>query len=305
MGSRKVIFLFDMAGVCSVLSKIMGCELVYHDKENIGSEISRFYKRRGYRSFKKTLLMGIIKSLPCNIVHISSVDLVVPLFRLLGKKVVLHYHGSDLMDNPQSIIHLVARSFANAIVCNREDMMGKCNTLFPIRKEYLPNIVDDELFSTAKYPSKKSVCFVSSNLEKELIINKVKGLDSTCDIIDLDVERQSYANMPSFLAEYEMLYDIKIKYHAELTALSTTALQMLSLGRKVYHQGKTITSLPEEHKPKNVISKLQEIYQFKKNRYVKKLYRHGNLKILDMNGQYYAELKEKQRTILYPLGLND
>ena len=68
--------------------------------------------------------------------------------------------------------------------------------------------------------------------------------------------------MPIFLSKYEMYIDIRIMTWGQtLEELSTTALQALSCGCKVYHNDKVIEKFPAEHSPQNVLSKLNSFYE--------------------------------------------
>ncbi len=67
--------------------------------------------------------------------------------------------------------------------------------------------------------------------------------------------------MPDLLNQYEKYIDYKVtNFGLELKALSRTALEALACGCDVYHDGKIIESLPQEHMPEVVMKKLYSLF---------------------------------------------
>ncbi len=265
----KVLHLLDIAGVPSILSHYYNklgkgkSELFYHEKNSISSSISRFYEGIPFEKFRNLLLTAFMKSFQYDIVHIHGAEILIPLFKASGKKIVLHYHGSDINEQNRSLDkkRIFSRSMADLIIYNGKNMENKIITSKKIRKEYLPNPIDTEHFSSDNKNRQGTLSFVSSNLDKEKTINAIRKVGEST-IIDLDIQQIPYPLIPKFLSRYEMYIDIKIMpWGHTLDDLSTTALQALSCGCKVYHNHVTIDKLPPEHEPHNVIEKLDSLYQ--------------------------------------------
>lgn len=262
-----ILHVLDIAGIPSIISRYYNklnkgkSDLIYHEKNSFSSSISRFYDGIPYGRFRKLLLSGFVKSFQYDIIHIHGAETLIPLFKITGKKIILHYHGSDINEKNRSLSkrRIMLRSMADMIIFNGKNMETNIVTCREIRKEYLANPVDTRLFSATNTKHGK-VSFVSSNLNKEKTIEAIKKFGETT-IIDLDVQQIPYAQMPTFLSKFEMYVDIKIMPSGKkLDDLSTTALQALSCGCKVYHNDTIIESLPQAHKPEYAIEKLYSYY---------------------------------------------
>lgn len=265
----KVLHVLDIAGVPSILTYYynkMGkgkADIIYHQKNNMSLEISKFYKGKSFSRFKFLLMAGLKNSMKYDIIHIHGAEILIPLFKITGKKVVLHYHGSDINDEKRSnsIKRIICRSMADLIIYNGKKMEEKIKTIKKIKKEYLPNPVDIEHFHPIMNGKIGAVSFVSSNLDKEKTIAYIQSiLDAT--IIDLDLQHIPYVNMPEFLSKFETYIDVKIMpWGYILPDLSTTALQALACGCNVYHAGQILKEFPEEHNPNKIIEKLDFLYK--------------------------------------------
>jgi hypothetical protein len=264
----KVLHILDIAGIPSILSHYYNklgkgkSELFYHEKNSISSSISRFYEGVPFEKFRNLLFVALIKSFHYDIIHIHGAETLIPLFKVSGKKIVLHYHGSDINEQKRSFDkkRIFARSMADLIIYNGKNMENKIITSKKVQKEYLPNPIDTEHFSPDNENRRGALSFVSNNLDKEKTINAIRKI-SESTIIDLDIQQIPYSIVPKFLSKYEMYIDIKIMPWGQiLEDLSTTALQALSCGCKVYHNNRVIETLPSEHKPENVIKRLDSFY---------------------------------------------
>lgn len=258
-----------MAGIASILThhyNKMGkgkASLIYHQKNKMSSEISEFYGGKSFSKFRFLLITGLKQSRKYDIIHIHGAEILIPIFKITGKKIILHYHGSDINDEKRSnsIKRIICRSMANLIIYNGLKMNNKIKTIKNVRKEYLPNPIDTEHFHSSIMKKNDSVSFVSSNLDKEKTVIAIKSV-SDAKIIDLDIQHIPYDNMPEFLSKFETYIDIKIMpWGYILPDLSTTALQALACGCKVYHNKRILKEFPEEHKPENIIEKLDLFYK--------------------------------------------
>ena len=265
----KVLHVLDIAGVSSILTHYYNkvgkgkADLIYHQKNNISSEISKFYEGKSFSQFRFLLMAGLKKSMKCDIIHIHGAEILIPLFKITGKKIVLHYHGSDINEEKRSnsIKRIICRSMADLIIYNGKKMEVKIKTIKKIRKKYLPNPVDIEHFHPIMQKKIGSVSFVSTNLDKEKTIASIQSI-SDAEIIDLNLQHIPYENMPEFLSKFETYIDVKIMSWGDiLPDLSTTALQALACGCNVYHSGQILKEFPEEHRPDKIIEKLDLFYK--------------------------------------------
>lgn len=265
---RKVLHVLDIAGIASIIShnynkqKNRKSDVIFHKKNNISSRIAKHYGSIPYSNFRNIALKGFFKALSCDIIHIHGSESLIPLFKLTGKKIVLHYHGSDIREPGRSTDkkRIANRSKADLIIYNSEKMKELIITKNDVRKVFLPNLIDTELFSNRNDKRFGSVSITSSNHDKEKTIKEIKKrFDAT--IIDLDKKSILYPQMANFLSSFEIYVDIRIMpWDQVLEELSTTALQALACGCKVFHNEKIIEKLPKIHEPENYIKKLDSLY---------------------------------------------
>ena len=263
----SVLHILDMAGVPSILSFYYNkfkdkSELNYHLKNSFSRSISEFYQGRKYKKFRKLLVSSFFQSFNFDVIHIHGAEILVPIFKITGKRIVLHYHGSDIneREKSQKKWRVICRSMADLIIFNGIEMEKQIITIRNVPKKYLSNPVDTNHFCSKNQKKSGRVSIVSSNLDKEKTIEAIQKLGQT-DIIDLDKIQIPYRFMPDILSKYEVYVDIKIMpWGQELVDLSTTGLQALACGLKVIHYGEEIEGLPVKHKPEKVIEKLDQFY---------------------------------------------
>jgi len=264
----KVLHVLDIAGVPSILSHFYNklgkgnSTLIYHEKNSVSSSISRFYDGMSFKKYRNLLIWGILNSSRFDIIHFHGAETLIPLFKLSRKKIVLHYHGSDINEKSRSKSkkRIFCRSMADLIIFNGKKMEENIITNKKVRKEYLPNIIDTDHFSKNVQNKSDALSFVSSNLEKDKTSQAISKFGKTT-IFDLDFQQTPYSLMPQLLGRYETYVDIKIMpWGVTLKDLSTTALQALACGCKVFHEEKIIEVFPLEHSPENVIGKLDSFY---------------------------------------------
>lgn len=198
-----------------------------------------------------------------DIVFIHGTEFPVPIFKIFTrKKVILQFHGSDINHPGRSknLLRIICRSMADAIIYNQESHREKIITIGKMKKEYHPNAVDTEHFKPQNKNRKGSLTFISSNLNREQTLKELKKFPDLT-IIDSNKQKFTYEEMPDLLNQYEKYIDYKVtNFGLELKALSRTALEALACGCKVYHDGKIIESLPQEHNPEVVIKKLYSLF---------------------------------------------
>lgn len=266
----NILHVLDMAGVPSIIShyqnkmKFTNSKLIYHKKNNVDWNIARFYDGMEFQKFHQLIIHGLKIGKNYDIIHIHGAETLIPIFKIIGKKIILHYHGSDIRHPGRSEDRkrIFCRSLADFIIYNAKSMEEKIITYKKTPTEFLPNLIDSEHFSNKKFKNrKKGLIITSSNHDKINTIKTVKEIDDV-DVIDLDRQQIPYSFMPNILSQYEMYYDIRIMpWGQTLEELSTTALQALACNTKVYINGKILTKIPEENKPQNYINKLDSIYK--------------------------------------------
>src|SRR3990172_7731207 len=68
----------------------------YADRGGLGSRLNEYYGGRPFKNMKRLLAAAMKHRKDFDIIHIHGFEIIIPLFKLLGKKTILHYHGSDI-----------------------------------------------------------------------------------------------------------------------------------------------------------------------------------------------------------------
>jgi len=142
----KVLHIWNPAGVASILAKYQSKILnwktwvitrKYYDRYNV-TIYGEAIKCRAF-TFK---IKALIKALSFNIIHIHAFDEFIPLLKRLypSKKIVLHYHGSDIRGKWKERERFWKK--ADSILVSTPDLLEDA----PQHVIYLPNPVDTELF---------------------------------------------------------------------------------------------------------------------------------------------------------------
>lgn len=264
----NVLHIIDIAGIGSILSHYHSkfnkgnSTIFYHKKNNFSFTISRYYEGQSFIKFRNLLIKSIIESRYYDLIHVHSVEHLVPIFKLLGKKVVLHYHGSDIRMSNRSLDkkRIFSRSLADLILYNDKKVKSKIITFRNVKKRFLPNPIDTELFTRKICDKTGGISYISASLDKNKTKKAIKQI-MNAKIIETDKIQVPYPLMPEIFSKYEKYIDIRITTEGEtLEEFSTTALQALACRCKVYLNDKFITKFPNEHLPEKVIEKLNSYY---------------------------------------------
>jgi glycosyltransferase involved in cell wall biosynthesis len=304
----RILHIGDAAGVSCILAKyqcILGypsnvIQLVRYDKFGI----YRFYKDYvlTVKSEEDFLKESLRLAKEADILHIHGrVDLLLELHEKFrrSKKLILHYHGSELRGiGKQKLPHrsylsdLIIRSkyayrtFRNIILLKKR-MHPKAQTLADYaivstpdllqylssnhttnRTIYLPNPVDTDFFkpdtlSTQRnYNKSLTIDTEVTDIQKTLYYLQRNNIKLDIEVLDRMKNPVLYQDMPSLLKKYKVYVDVRYVKGTILENLSKTALEALACGVQVLdYQLKYQKGLPVEHHPATVISKLLKIYR--------------------------------------------
>jgi hypothetical protein len=300
----KILHINDQAGVACILAK-------YQRYNGIESKVLSSYKFDKFGIFKfykdyvniidQTNFIDhcISEAKEADIVHIHSMEeLVIKMRKKFGnsKKIILHYHGTDIRGRKNSIIfnipylksrakvfavrirnrtrlikmgyykslRIESQKLADEILVSTPDLLS----LLPNAK-YLPNPVDIEHFSkdNAAAPINEfkdkglTIKTPTGNIEKSLQYCKQNNIDLKIDVFDRTKTPLLYRQVPNLLKKYQVYVDIRVVNDKILESLSKTALESLACGLKVLnYKLEYLDKLPEIHNPVNVINQLENIY---------------------------------------------
>ena len=298
----KILHIHDQAGVACILAK-------YQRYNGMESKVLSFYKFDKFGIFKfyknyvdvveQTNFVDycISEAKDADIIHIHSMEeLVIKMRKTFGnsKKIILHYHGTDIRGRKNSLIFTLqhmksnaklfavrirnrtrlikmgyykslrteSQKLANEILVSTPDLLS----LLP-KAKYLPNPVDVDHFSkdNVSYDNldRKALTIKteSGDIEKTLQYCKENNIELKIEIFDRTKTPLVYERVPNLLKKYKVYVDIRVVNDKILESLSKTALESLACGLKVLnYKLEYVDKLPEMHNPVNVIKQLQNIY---------------------------------------------
>lgn len=189
-----------------------------------------------------------------DLVHVHSLYWF--FFLIPKRKLILHFHGSDIRDSPslktafdRLITRLFLRLFSSQKIFyfSTPDLVNDCPTGI-----YMHNPVDLDHFTVkSRTFDEKTAVYIENwyagSCEWAEDMAKNYGLKLTV-VNRTKNEHVPYQNFPDYLSNFEYFIDRHV-----IQSLSKTALEALALGLKVIQwDGKVVESLPVEHYPENV-----------------------------------------------------
>ena len=289
----RILHILDAAGIGSILCKYL--RLAGHDARLVGNPslndkygIYDYYNEFIVRYTFQDFTAGVIKEAAlADIIHVhSNIGILAKIRKTYGpkKKIVLHYHGTDLRglrtivlphrSLPSDVIiyakflykktfhkniHSRAQQTANSVLVSTRDLLPRTRDAI-----HLPTPIDTEHF-TLRTSKGNDVAFMidneMTNANFALDYCKRGGITMPIKIYDRTLEPVLYKYMPKFLKKHSIYVDIRFVNGELLGSLSSTGLQSLACGLTVLNYDlKYMTSLPPEHRAEKVTSRLISIY---------------------------------------------
>jgi len=291
----NILHIWDQAGVGCILAKYqkkIGHNVKVLRRSNYDPYgIYEFYKELVDFSEEKKFFETCLKEANnSDIVHIHSrTDVLFYLKKKLEKKpkIVMHFHGTDLRGIRQQHKKWLNSYFPSSILKNyrvsrlrkknnemAENMSDKILISTPDLKNYikksesilLHNPIDTDHFNKINDIKPNDTFFTfnteaTSNMEWIINFCKMNGIHNL-QVIDRTRSPIMYSDMPTFLRKFGTYVDIRYINYRILKNISKTALESLACGLRVIdYDLKYKYTLPEEHDPRNVINKLEDIYK--------------------------------------------
>lgn len=226
--------------------------------------IAKFY---GFKPIKSPhplffYLSVISKSRSYDILHVHCIPRLVVLLRKFypKKKILLHYHGSDVRYTPLRK-RSKAEKLADIVLLSTPDLKE-----FAPDATYTPNPIDIEHFSHQTPTSTKAFTILQRGHPEEQtrkFLSK-NNINLEFDVLDSKKNPIPYSKMPEVMSNYGIYIDITFRFN--YTKLACT---MGNLGRQALARGLTVLDyrlkyqkdLPPEHYPENVAKQLLIIYE--------------------------------------------
>jgi glycosyltransferase involved in cell wall biosynthesis len=296
----RILHVWDQAGVAFVLAKYQRLRghdskaimVKEYDKYGIAAFYSNFVVQATLENFVQK---SIDEALCADILHVHGRNDMVLRFRnefKNSKKIILHYHGTDLRGiRKQKLphrsrisdlavraiftyrnirnnilirkrLHSQAQTLADAVIVSTPDLISLANKAI-----YLPNPIDtdhfrpDKIHSQHKNPRALTMETEATDARLTLEQSRKYNADLHIDVYDRIKSPIMYSDMPAFLKKYELYVDIRYVDGKLLENLSKTGFEALACGLDVLdYRLKRLRDLPEENKADDVTSRLLDIY---------------------------------------------
>jgi len=215
-----------------------------------------------------------------------------------SKKIILHYHGTDLrgIKNQKlphrsrlsdTIIKLIltyrkgrdiilskkkiklnAQIVSDIVLVSTIDLLDY-TALNNVKAIHLPNPIDiehfradTEVFRRGGNGKALTIDNEATDINMALKYLKENNFDSEINIHDRMKQTINYQEMPEFLKQFDTYVDIRFINNKLIPDLSKTALEALSCGLNVIdHRLNNLSGLPPQHCPLTVVNTLSRIYK--------------------------------------------
>lgn len=262
----KILHVWDQAGIACILAKF---------QRKFGHTVDIF-KRDGYDPFgmfgfysepllaidgKKFINHVAKKAEDYDVIHVHSLYKIIPDLRkkYRNKKIILHYHGSEVRGKYIEDKRKEAELASDFILGSTPDLVNYVQNL-----RYVPNPIDTDHFRPIDHVKSGKALTIKTHLTdipRAIEHIKFQGLDLEIDIIDRTINPIEYSKMPSYLAGYDLYVDIRWIEGILLKNLSKTALESLACGLQVLQHDLTrIQGLPTDNNPVKIVDELSKLY---------------------------------------------
>lgn len=215
----------------------------------------------GYRGslYHQRLLFDIVKrARGCDLVHVHTIDKVVPILKLLGFRVVLHYHGTDIRGRWEDKKRYWSK--ADAVLVSTRDLLINA----PEAARYQPNPIDTEVFHPVKEAAAEwgALHFDYGAADVAELIARINNMPLT-----IRKKGVPYEMMPSVLRGYTHYIEAKRDHSDKLLSTRPTdtgsliALQALACGLTVLTLTGKRAGLPLEHRVEAVAESVYRAYE--------------------------------------------
>ena len=216
-----------------------------------------------HKSHKSFWLYCLLDVMRADVIHIHDVPPAAHRFRHWRRKIIYHHHGSNSRRPFDSRTY---ERYAAQIILSTPDLQAH---QYHGDAVYVPNPVDTELFAPRPIPDSNRGIVIMKPRQTESQTRQIIA-EMGWDDIEWDIYgrgpgdmRFPYNTMPELLGRYSCYGNVTVneKGHVDTTTPSTTTLQALSLGLRVYTADGILSGLPDQHRPEAACQRVLEIYQ--------------------------------------------
>lgn len=277
--SLRILHIWDQAGMSCIWSKYL--KKLGHEStviKNAGDDPFGYFDfyhetivNEEPRNFTQ-LVANMAKDY--DVIHVNGIFPVIPKIREENPDtpIYLFYLGTDLRSNVNYEKRLECQKLATGIFYNDPDLINfMTKEDLKMNPQYMPPCVDTEIFNENVTSNEEKLAeYLAIGLSRDEVpkINehlKNHNFKANYTFLPRFESFFKYSEMPNFLSRFDGYIDIKFnKYNGEkpFNFHSTTAMQMLALGRKVLDWNcEIVKGLKPENDPINCTKKLLSNYQ--------------------------------------------
>ena len=256
----RILHVLNTGGIASLISKF---------SDRTGVTKSRVINRKaldpaGITTFGEVYADGryrfalrtVMAATHADLVHVHSWQNSVPwIKRIVGRPVVLTFHGSDIQSTGWRANGGWAKADAVSVV--NHYLVGGSGA--PEHVRVILNAPDTDLFTPDGHRHERSAVTLATGADEE-----AKELARSMGL-ELDIKpRRAYSEMPEMVGSYQWYIDVRRSPVTKeiIPALSKIAMEALTCGTRVLKwDGKVLDSLPPENRPEIMVQSYQELYR--------------------------------------------
>ena len=206
------------------------------------------------------VLRRILAARKFDVLHIHSSEKFIRFLKVIypKKKIILHYHGTRIRGKWKE--KKKYWSYADEILVSTPDLLEGA----PKNTIYVPNIIDEDLFSAFSHNQKMCAAFHVDRFASDIAKKYATKYNLELVIYNRDKNPLDHNEFAKKISQYEYYIDVKRDFHDGkkiLQATSLTGFEALFSGSILIDwKGNMITSYPEDHRAENVVRRLYKIY---------------------------------------------
>lgn len=252
----KILFVWDIAGVCSTFAKYIRrkgyeCTVISRTTQDVFHFLHFYGEQSLYVDGKEFDDIALKMAADYDIIHCSAWQIALLIKeKYPNKPVIMEYHGSDLRLGEIEDARMVSKKL-DKILVSTPDLLE-----YLPDAQWIPNPVDTDHFKPSNH--KQGILFLKPPYQS------IPELPFNFKVIHRNDTITLFKNMPKLFEEFNIYIDWKYDTNVKKLIImrSKTALEALATGMTVYTVGGILVQgLPDEHRPENVIPILEKVYR--------------------------------------------
>lgn len=264
----KILHVFDCAAVACTIAKFQ--RIIYgHDTHVISFQRMDpfgFVKWYGYECLQSPdptefFLNALDRATDYDVIHVHFTWGLIPYLRKRyadKKKIILHYHGSDIRQFQTDRTRIKAEGMADAVIGTTKELVK-----YSDRLQFIPVPIDTDHFKPISNRFRSGSLCITRKEDDQLVRDHVEGLGlKNVQFIPRHKNPKPYKELPCMFSAFDSYVDIKFQDNKILPTDSKTGYEALSCGlSRIDNHGNITTGLPKYMCPEEVLKQIEPLYQ--------------------------------------------